>query len=354
MPHLRPPFDMSTTPYETLCSRAQACISKTPVVILGSGASVADGIPGMGPLREYLMKVEPPKGTSGFDRKKWAKFLSTLQNTDLESALQEVNLPQNLDDHVVSETWRFLQPYDINAFDRLLLSRGPGPLTRLFQHLLRSTHNCIDVVTPNYDRLAEYAADLGELYHETGFRHGHVRAHLGDNRQSIQINDTRKGCVNIWKVHGSLDWFLDQSQIVRALPISHPRPKGWIPAIVTPGLQKFRRTYDEPFVSIKSASDRAFSNASAFFCVGFGFNDSHIQTKLKERCRAYRVPLVLITHTVSATARQIIGGDHCQEYLAIEKADGGCKIFCSEYPNGALVNEGEFWQLDTFLKLITT
>lgn len=345
---------MPDTPYETLCKRAQACISKTPVVILGSGASIAEGIPGMSQLRDHLLQVQPPTDWDERDREYWTSFLDKLKSTDLEAALQEVNLPPHLDDHVVIETWNYLQPYDLKAFNKLIERTAPGALTRLFQHLLRSTNKSIDVVTPNYDRLAEYAADFGELYHETGFRHGHIRAPLGDARQTVQINKVDQNCVNIWKVHGSFEWFKDSSKIVRALPISHPRPEGWTPAIVTPGIQKYRRTYDEPFVSIKSASDKAFSSASAFFCVGFGFNDDHIQTKLKERCRAHRAPLVLITHSLTQTARDMLGGSHCEEYLAVEMASGGCRIFSPEFPSGELVHEGEYWQLEHFLELVTS
>lgn len=345
---------MPDTPYETLCKRAQACISKTPVVILGSGASIAEGIPGMSQLRDHLLQIQPLANWDEQDRGYWASFLERLKSTDLESALQEVNLPPHLDDQVVIETWNYLQPFDLKAFNKSLERTTPGALTRLFQHLLRSTNKSIDVVTPNYDRLAEYAADFGELYHETGFRHGHIRAHLGEGRQTVQINKVDQNYVNIWKVHGSFEWFKDSSKTVRALPISHSRPEGWIPAIVTPGIQKYRRTYDEPFVSIKTASDKAFSSASAFFCVGFGFNDDHIQTKLKDRCRAHRTPLVLITYSLTQTARAMLGGSHCEEYLAVEMANDGCRIFSPEFPNGELVHEGEYWQLEHFLELVTS
>lgn len=345
---------MPDTPYETLCKRAQACMSKAPVVILGSGASMAEGIPGMSQLRDHLLTVQLPEESNARDQEQWEIFLEKLKSTDLESALQVVNLPAHLDDQVVNETWKYLHPHDLAVFDRMLDRQTPVALTRLFQHLLRSTIKSIDIVTPNYDRLAEYAADFGEIYHETGFRHGHVRTRLGDGRQSIQINNVTQNRVNIWKVHGSFEWFRDPSNIVRALPISHPKPADWTPAIVTPGIQKYRRTYDEPFVSIKTASDRAFSSASAFFCIGFGFNDDHIQTKLKERCRAHRTPLVLITHTITKTAREVLGGSHCEEYLAVELADEGCRIFCPEFPSGAVVTEGDFWKLEEFLNLVTS
>lgn len=345
---------MPKSPFQILNDRAQACIAASPVVILGSGASIAEGIPGMGKLREHLLSLPDPVGFIQKELETWRDFQALLQQNDLESALQKANLPEPLDDLVVEATWNFLQPHDINAFNDLLSRRSPYPLTTLFQHLLRSTNREIDVVTPNYDRLAEYAAELGDLYHETGFSYGHLRRRLGDSRQSVHIGGNVCDRVNIWKVHGSFDWFKDEQGIIRALPISHPKPKKWKAAIVTPGLRKYERTYDEPFVSIKAASDRAFSNASAFFCSGFGFNDNHIQTKLKERCRSKHVPLVLITWEVTPSAKAFFSGDFCKQYLAIEHDSGGCRIFSPEYPDGAIVTEGEFWQLESFLSLVTS
>ncbi|MGJ8673526.1 SIR2 family protein [Rubritalea sp.] len=343
---------MPKSAFEILNIRAQVCIAATPVIVLGSGASIAAGIPGMSELRDQLLSIPAPAGLEKPKADLWQKFKEILQGTDLESALQKVNLPEELDDLVVKATWDYLHPFDLNALQKLLTERSSYPLTQLFQHLLRSTNRDIDVVTPNYDRIAEYAADLGELYHETGFSYGHVRRRLGDARQAVHIKGAEQSRVNIWKVHGSFDWFRDQQGVIHALPISYACPDGWSPAIVTPGLQKYRRVYDEPFLSIKAASDRAFSNAGGFFCSGFGFNDAHIQTKLKERCRSKKVPLVLITHGLTPAAKAFFEDDFCKEYLAVEAAPDGCRIYCPEFPNGEIVSEGEFWQLESFLTLI--
>jgi len=344
---------MSKSAFEILNDRAQACVAATPVIILGSGASIAAGIPGMGPLRDHLLALPDPTGFSDGELEPWHTFREALsKDANLEAVLHAVNLPDALDDLIVEATWEFLQPHDVKAFDEMLSSKSTYPLTQLFQHLLRSTNKEIDVVTPNYDRIAEYSADMGELYHETGFSYGHMRRRMGDVRQSVNLGDNQVDRVNIWKVHGSFEWFKDEQGIIRALPISHSKPDGWKPSIVTPGMQKYRRTYDEPFVSIKAASDKALSHAPAFFCSGFGFNDEHIQTKLKERCRSKQVPLVLITMEITPAAKGFFEGDFCKEYLAIEHADEGCRIYCPEFPNGEVVTESDYWQLESFLTLI--
>jgi hypothetical protein len=48
---------MSSDPKKTVLELAQECISKAPVLILGSGASAAYGIPGMPQLKNHLLSV---------------------------------------------------------------------------------------------------------------------------------------------------------------------------------------------------------------------------------------------------------------------------------------------------------
>ena len=71
---------------------AQECISKSPVIILGSGASAAYGMPGMPGLKDHLLKVTFPTTAEQEDVRKWTEFLTRLNNTDLETALNEVQL----------------------------------------------------------------------------------------------------------------------------------------------------------------------------------------------------------------------------------------------------------------------
>ena len=162
------------------------------------------------------------------------------------------------------------------------------------------------VVTPNYDRLAEYAADSGKLAHYTGFNYGSIRARVTNGRPRIHIGNAPARTVNIWKVHGSFDWFRDNDGIIIGLPVSTVRPPNVSPVIVTPGIDKYRLTHDEPFHSIKSEADRALQNADAYLCIGYGFNDTHLQTTLVERCRGKEVPLVLLTKTISSTAKAFL------------------------------------------------
>lgn len=342
---------MTADPKKSLLQLAQDCISRCPVIILGSGASAAYGIPGMPQLKSHLQKV-PCLGTAKPDEEsKWREFQAKLSTTDLETALDEVRLPEALTALVVESTWDYLAPFDYQIFEKAIVDHDLFPLTKLFLHLFNSTRNDIHVVTPNYDRIAEYAADAGKLIHYTGFNYGHIRARVVNGKPRIHIGNSAARTVNVWKVHGSFDWFRDSDGIVVGLPVSRVRPANVLPVIVTPGIEKYRLTHDEPFHSIKSEADKALQNADAYLCIGYGFNDPHLQTTLVERCRGKDVPLVLLTKSISATARGFLNSGKCGKYLAIEESASGCRIYSSDFPDGENIAGDSIWQLGEFLKL---
>ena len=65
---------MAKTPFQILNDRAQACIAASPVIILGSGASIGAGIPGMRKLGEHLLSLPDPVGYSPSELVPWNVF----------------------------------------------------------------------------------------------------------------------------------------------------------------------------------------------------------------------------------------------------------------------------------------
>jgi hypothetical protein len=130
------------------------------------------------------------------------------------------------------------------------------------------------------------------------------------------------------------------------------RPEGLEPVIITPGIEKYRKTHEEPFRSTMTRADAALRSASAFLCVGYGFNDQHLQTLLVERCIVHSVPLVLITQKITGKSHELLQGGRLPRYMALEESDGGTRIFANEVPAGVEIPGAAFWRLDEFLKLI--
>jgi len=344
---------LSKTPSELAHEIAQECVSKAPVLILGSGASAAYDIPGMPGLRNHLMGIAAPSGATDEDKSAWQSFVDRLNAVDLETALTDIRLSDSMTLLLVENTWDFLVPHDLKIFAKMVENRKIFPLTTLYRHLFQSTNSDIHVVTPNYDRIAEYAADAGGMCHYTGFGYGYLRHRVVELEPRIHLGRAPARVVKVWKVHGSLDWFRDRDGIVVALPVTTTRPCGLEPVIVTPGIAKYRITHDEPFLSVKQGADSALQSAGAYLCIGYGFNDSHVQTKLVERCRFESVPLVLITKAVSPAALAFLKSGKCKRYMALEEFGDGSKMYTGEHPNGVELKDKPAWKLEQFLTMVT-
>lgn len=308
----------------------------------------------MWPLGQHLADCPLPAScSSDADVKGWQLFLDKLQHTDLESALTDVPVTDAVTQHIVHSTWAFLNAADITVFYKVIADQQLLALTRLYQCLFRSTATDIHVVTPNYDRLAEYAAEAGSFCAYTGFNFGSIGLRAQNPAPRIFANSKRVRTVNIWKVHGSFGWFRDKDGVVVALPPMRDLPHDLSPVIVTPGTEKYRRTHDEPFRSTMQNADDAMRKASAFLCVGYGFNDIHLQPLLIERCTAENVPLVLITQKISPKAHEFFQSSKCRRYLAIEEHEHGIRVFSNEVPNGQELADATYWQLESFLTLVS-
>jgi hypothetical protein len=264
-------------PIEDIVKLAQKCIEQVPVIVLGSGASRQFGISGMTELQNHLLKHVKPLNPA--DAKLWGDFTTELGHcNDLELALHRVQLSPSLEAEVVKLARQVILQDDQAVFRKLLDGKLELPFTALLRHLLRSTHTSVSVVTTNYDRLAEYAADSTGVEHTTGFSHGYYRSFDGMPSENHKIRALRH--VEVLKVHGSVDWFQDTNGTVLCLPDGVDTPSSLSPLLVTPGTSKYLATHEEPFRTIITRSDAAFADARAVLAVGYGFNDRHIQPKL--------------------------------------------------------------------------
>jgi hypothetical protein len=329
--------------------QAQDYHSKTPLIILGSGASAAYGMPGMYALAAYLIQnVDISEYVHTEDEQRWRQFSDLLgEGVDLETALHQVNLSENLTAEVIKATWSLINSKDAEIFEQHLQGEINFALSKLLSHLFNTSNKVVDILTTNYDRLAEYACDWMGLYHYSGFSSGSFRRLVPEN---YLISHRR---VNIWKVHGSIDWFRVPEKEIIALPLRSSIPESYEPQIVTPGTQKYQRTHLPPYRDIIKNADEAITRASSYLCVGYGFNDEHIQPKLMEKCSRYNAPITVITHKLShAAKKQIVNGD-LAHYLAIECGDHeNQSVVYSSILENPITIEKDCWSFEGYLKLI--
>jgi SIR2-like domain len=332
-------------PTEQVIKLAQKCVGHIPVVVLGSGASIQYGIGGMGALKDHLLASINP--VEADEKDAWILFSTELAKTgDLEMALYNVRLPTALEAQVVSSTRDMVLRDDLTVFENFVQGKVEFSLSALLRYLLRTTHPTIQVVTTNYDRIAEYACDAANAAFDTGFRGGYLQAFRpGD--------DLKFGgrVVEILKVHGSLDWFLDEHQSVIALPDSVKAPKSYSPLLVTPGTGKYYVTHEEPFRTIITRSDAAFASARSALCVGYGFNDRHIQPKLTNRVLKEKVPIVILAKALTPRTKDFLNLCKHPHYLALEMSGTGSRAFCADHPAGVDLPE-PIWDLGHFVEAV--
>jgi len=328
--------------------QAQDYYGKVPVIILGSGASAAYGMSGMGALANHLVTNTDIAGLNVAEIETWEKFCQLLKDkVDLETALHQVNASGELTARIVKATWMLISSEDIEIYQKSLQNKAIFPLSRLLEHIFKSSLKIINILTTNYDCLAEYACDQGRIHHYTGFTHGFFRQLAAPT----EITSARR--VNIWKVHGSLDWFLSPLANTVALSNIKGIPDNYQPQIVTPGAQKYQKTHLEPFRSIISNADQALNEAGSYLCVGYGFNDEHIQPKLMEKCLRQNTPITIITYALSDSAKKHIFEGKAQNYLAIERGQTDDQsIVYSSLDNTPLTVEKNIWSLEGYLSLI--
>lgn len=339
---------MAKTYEQTALEITQECLKAFPVIVLGSGASIPFGLPSMKDLADQL-RESPPK--DGQNDPVWNDFVTDLdRDVGLEDALQKHQMNANLSDHIIRCTWEYMCEADAKAFEKLIVKPDLPPLARLYRYLFHSTHNQLSVVTTNYDRLAEYAADSGEYCWNTGFTHGYLSRRDGTSPIQFTLNGKPARTVNIWKVHGSLDWFIgDDDGRVISITASKSIPKGFRPAIVTPGTKKYRETHLEPFRSIINGADNELTNSKAYLCVGFGFNDDHIQPKLMERWRLGEAILVILTRNLTESAKRMLNSAGMSKFLVLEKVSDGTLIRSNDNPDGKIIKDANLWCLSDFL-----
>lgn len=274
------------------------------VTIVGSGLSCAEGLPGMGSLATYL-KSEIPKLVSGAEAAQWAELAVDIASMGLEAALLSKPPSPALETAIVGCSATFIAAAERQVVADVFAGTRTLRFTRLLKHLLKPSIG-IPVVTTNYDRLVEIAAEEAGLGADTLFVGGFAGA-LNETESGMsfcrevrlqgKIVRTRyQDRVIVLKPHGSLDWYHRAGKPVRyAGDLDIPR------LIITPGLNKFRNGYESPFDRHRERANGAIDRASRFLIVGYGFNDDHLETHLKPKI-ASGTPTLLLTFELSPNA----------------------------------------------------
>jgi len=293
---------------------------------------------------------EVKKHSEKFDASEFAILCGNLASMNLEEAIDKSSLSESSLEALRRVVWTFINDRDLSFFRRLMQNRSSFPLAELLKIVISATPNTASVITTNYDRLAEYAADLIKANSNTGFEGNLIRAMEFPTTalQNRRIK-ARERVVNIWKVHGSLDWFADRTNEIVSFPLAAEIPPDHVPLIIAPGKGKYSVTHSEPYREVITQADIAFIKAGAYLCIGYGFNDDHIQPKLIEQIRNGK-PIVALCHTATEACKHNVMSADVRKYVVVECAPGAkTSVTGNDYRE---IYCGDFWQLSSFIQTI--
>lgn len=302
---------MSDSAREYMYSYVQSIFQRGLVVVVGSGASCALGLPGMQALAEYLV-TEVPARASGLPPGSMASWRLVAEALDagkgLEETLLTVSVPDDLALVVTEAIADCVLAAEQHAIAGILTSTSVSAFGRMLQFALQATP-VLDVVTTNYDRLVEVHAARAGVRIDSSF-YGHTVGRFDpalSGEELLQMQRTsapgrknkvvQRAHVRLSKPHGSLDWYSRDGQHYRSdLPIGGCR------RIVAPGGNKYRLGYEVPFDAHRTRANKSIDEASALLFIGYGFNDDHLQTHIVDRIP--QVPTVIVSKYLTDQARE--------------------------------------------------
>jgi hypothetical protein len=261
----------------------------------------------------------------------------------LELALQESKVTKCIYEDILKVTWQLINTKDQIVFKKHLNNLEENTISDIFYKLLQPHPRVLKVITSNYDRVIEYSIDRIQANIDCGFSGNNIQNFIGVNKSKKINNNT----VMLCKVHGSLDWFREVSdnQVI-AVTNSTIIHDGLTPAIVTPGYLKYQETHFDPYRSLIVTADEFIRDATSYLCIGYGFNDEHLQPKLIEHVHKYNKPIVIVTKSLSKMGKEILKKSN--KHIVFEEED---KENTKVTIDGEVrIIKGKYWILENFYK----
>jgi hypothetical protein len=265
-------------------------------LVIGSGLSAAEGIPGMPALATHLSSGAGV--LTGTDAVLWGQIKAVLDADEgLEAALLKHSPSDTLEVWIARLTCELLMPKEREVMSAVLRGDRSLRLTTFLAKVLKPT-NGLPILTPNYDRLIEMACEMAGFHVDTtavGHYAGafdHVRSCMGScrgitTRAKITVLDHYPRAI-VLKPHGSFDWYQLGNDARRcSLDLDAER------LIITPGNNKYRAGYNSPFDKHRDLANDYIKQAGRLLVVGYGFNDDHLQTHLVKRIQDGTPTLIL-------------------------------------------------------------
>jgi hypothetical protein len=314
-------------------------------LVIGSGLSAAEGIPGMPALAGHLSTAAG--GLAGSDCALWSQIKSVLDaNEGLEAALLKYPPSSSLEDWIVKETCGLLLPKEREVITSVLTGARSLRLTAFLTRILTPA-NGLPILTPNYDRLIEIGCEMASFHVDTtaiGVYAGafdHQRSCMAScrgitNRPKMTVLEHFPRAI-VLKPHGSFDWYRTNGTPRRCtLDLDADR------LIITPGLNKYKAGYTSPFDKHRDLANDFINRAARLLIVGYGFNDDHLQWHLLHRIRS-GIRTLILTRSASDITKGLAQESPACVCVAQHPSEDGVTVYCQD--GGGVFPGFNYWDL---------
>lgn len=260
------------------------------VVLSGSGTSLSEGGPSMKVLWDEVSKLEkfaevkelvnygPSKNIEG--------FLSQCHNA--KPFIEEAE-SQQVDDFVKLAEGTIFKKCSEFLSDNRSLPHHESLLRKLTRRRSKSPRPV--VITTNYDRCFEIASSHLGLTVVDGFSYSQPRYFdpsyfsfdfVRKSHHGNEPNEPVDGVIHLMKIHGSVDWELENGCVKQVVD-----PEDGKRCLIYPASTKYQHSYSQPYLEMMARYLTSLREPqTSLLIVGFGFNDDHLSAPILSAIRS--------------------------------------------------------------------
>lgn len=288
----------------------------------GAGTSMAVGIPGALSLTPQVfdkleerhkgafMEIKAKCGSENIEN--ILNMLRTIRELIGESIDEEIykikgkEAGQELDIEICKAISKIVMDATRDEFDPHLTF-----CNWLFQNQA-TRHSPIEIFTSNYDLLIESALEQKRLPYFDGFV-GAIDSFLVPESVEAENDKLTAGAyvpynwIRVWKIHGSINWFLtvDRDGKKKIIRSSNRTPIIGDELMIYPSKQKYDESRRLPFIVFQDRMRRFLASGEVLFVIaGYSFGDDHINEIIFEALRSNnRLAITALVYGESSTNR---------------------------------------------------
>lgn len=346
----------------------QSFFRNTPLVILGTGTSCTiDRRFGMCSLMDALSAGIRSFSLNKVAMRQWKAVEKALgKGIDVEHSLDLASASQ-LREQILRVTGDFVAKLDQEYAYKICCRELDWPAMSIIKKIVAglsvSDHHALNVITTNYDLLFEYSCAAQGILCLDGFCGTVVRkdnwpAVIRTASHQVGIVSNKKGKakqefvphVRLYKVHGSLNRFFINDEVVENDMWIGNAPENMERVIVTPGsakyekIQKYRK-------ELQSEADKSVEFANGFLFLGYGMNDTHIERYIVQKISKEHKPTLFITRDSNERIEKLAKqNDSVWIVCGLEDPNAGTRIFNNQLGGWLKLPGRLLWDFSQFAK----